>query len=104
MKIYVDEMPKCCKECGFCYIGDVGYWCQAFVDYYTYIGDKTLIEKRLNACPLATTQSLKQQVRAEVVEEIRELCEKEKTDNDLAWLGFKKLNRILDQVKGEKQC
>ena len=38
----------------------------------------------------------------EVVEEIRQLVNKEKEDNDLVWLGFKKLNRILDQVeKGE---
>lgn len=115
MKIYVDKFPKNCKKCGFCCKGDVGYWCQAFVDYYTYIGDKTLKTKRLNSCPLETTQSLKQQVRAEVVEEIKEKIKNIK-ENILAYYGeyglindmdygqiyeLNKLLRILDQVKGE---
>ena len=40
-------------------------------------------------------------IRKQVCDEIREEIEKEKSDNDLAWLGFKKLNRILDQIQGE---
>lgn len=102
MKIYVDgELPKCCRECGFCCKDDLGCWCQGLGDGGVYILDEILKEKRLGSCPLETTQSLKQQVREEVVEETKRLCEKEKEENDLAWLGFKKLNKILDQVKGE---
>lgn len=33
-----------------------------------------------------------------IVGEIKTEVEKEKSDNDLAWLGFKKLNRILDTI------
>lgn len=71
MKIYVDELPKCCRECGFCCKGDLCYWCQGIGDGGFYIPDETLKEKRLSGCPLLTTHSLKQQVREEVVEEIR---------------------------------
>lgn len=77
MKIYVDgELPKCCRECGFCCKDDLGCWCQGLGDGGVYILDEILKEKRLNSCPLETTQALKQQVREEVVEEIRERLKK----------------------------
>lgn len=38
---------------------------------------------------------------AEIVEKIIKEVEKEKSDNDLAWLGFKKLDRILDTILKE---
>lgn len=47
------------------------------------------------------TTQLKQQLHDlpnKIVEEIKTEVEKEKSDNDLAWLGFKKLNRILDTI------
>ena len=46
-------------------------------------------------------QQLKHQLHdlpKKIVEEIKTEVEKEKSDNDLAWLGFKKLNRILDTI------
>lgn len=46
-------------------------------------------------------QQLKQQLHdlpKKIVGEIKTEVEKEKSDNDLAWLGFKKLNRILDTI------
>ena len=63
MKVYVDEIPKCCKECRFYAL----QWCHAvekekeamFISY-----DKS--KDKNNLCPLETTQSLKQQVREEV--------------------------------------
>ena len=50
MKMYVDEMPSCCGNCGFCCKDNLGYWCQA--REVVYIADKTLGEKRLQSCPL----------------------------------------------------
>lgn len=47
------------------------------------------------------TTQLKQQLHdlpKKIMEEIKTEVEKEKSDNDLAWLGFKKLNRILDTI------
>lgn len=77
MKIYVDELPKYCKECPFmidrgelkssrlCYEKNfVNCDCKLNPNI-GYIG----ITKP-HGCPLATTQSLKQQVREEVVDEI----------------------------------
>lgn len=106
MKIYVDEMPNNCKECPLYRSGKLKMQKGArYVDIETCVLGNFYkfqeMDDEIDTCPLETTQSLKQQVREEVVEEISQLCEKEKTDNDLAWLGFKKLNRILYQVKGE---
>lgn len=49
---------------------------------------------------------LKQQLHsqpAEIVEKIRKEVEEEKDKNDLAWIGFKKLDRILDTILKEYQ-
>lgn len=40
---------------------------------------------------------------AEIVENIKKKIEKEKDKNDLAWLGFNKLDRILDEILQEYQ-
>lgn len=40
---------------------------------------------------------------AEIVENIKKKIEKEKDKNDLAWLGFNKLDRILDEILKEYQ-
>lgn len=77
MKVYVDELPKNCKERSFmidrgelkssrlCYEKNfVNCDCKLNPNI-GYIG----ITKP-HGCPLKTTQSLKQQVREEVVEEI----------------------------------
>lgn len=106
MKVYVDELPKNCKECPLYRSGKLKVKKGArYIDIETCVLGNFYkfqeIDDEIDTCPLETTQSIKQQVREEVVEEIRILCEKEKEENDLAWLGFKKLNRILDQVKGE---
>nr|DAT76275.1 MAG TPA: hypothetical protein [Caudoviricetes sp.] len=106
MKIYVDEMPNNCKECGFCCRGDLCYWCQGIGDGGFYIPDETLKEKRLSGCPLLTTHSLKQQVREEVVEQVNDYMKKHshtisvisKNRRVVYNIG---LTRFLDQVKGE---
>ena len=96
MKIYVVELPKCCRECGFCCKDDLGYWCQGLGDGGVYILDEILKEKRLGSCPLQTTQSLKQQVREEVVEEIKKIA-------DSIFARYE--NRELDDVAyGELVC
>lgn len=95
MKIYVDELPEQCFDCP-CFRDDIEMCCgldDGTKDYHNFVEDSN--------CPLETIQSIRQKVRKEIIKEIRQLIEKEKQDNDLAWLGFKKLNRILDQVKGE---
>lgn len=103
MKIYVDEIPKCCKECRFYAL----QWCHAvekekgtmFISY-----DKS--KDKNNLCPLETTQSIKQQVREEVVEQVNDYMKKHshtipvisKNRRVVYNIG---LTRFLDQVKGE---
>ena len=42
-------------------------------------------------------------ISEDIVEKIRKEVEKEKDENDLAWVGFKKLDRILDTILKEYQ-
>lgn len=71
MKIYVDGgLPKSCAECKILGVFD---WCNYLKDC---VSDEIKNNKRHVLCPLETTQSLKQQVREEVVEEIRERLKK----------------------------
>lgn len=59
--------------------------------------------KQFVACQ-QENNSLKQQLKsqpAEIVENIKKKIEKEKDKNDLAWLGFNKLDRILDEILQE---
>ena len=115
MKIYVDELPKNCKECPFmidrgelkssrlCYEKNfVNCDCKLNPNI-GYIG----ITKP-HGCPLATTQSLKQQVREEVVEDIRAELNKQKLvmksdfhPREEEAIPWQDIVAILDQVKGE---
>ena len=63
--IYVDELPKDCDDCEFGYFYDCQY-CTLRPDL---MRKDEWCEKEKH-CPLETTQSLKQQVRKKVVDEI----------------------------------
>ena len=105
MKIYVDELPNNCKECSLHRSG-----CLKVKKGGRYIDAETCvlgnfykfkeIDDEIDTCPLETTQSLKQQVREEVVDEIRIEID---TITHLAGQAilYDKVNRILDQVRGE---
>ena len=84
--IYFEKnLPKNCGGCPFQYDG---ISCEALeYDYFpeelgrcldskygTAAYDDAIFDRRYSKCPLETTQSLKQQVRAEVVEEIEEFA------------------------------
>ena len=71
MKVYVDELPKSCDDCEFGYFYDCQY-CTLRPDL---MRKDEWCEKEKH-CPLETTQSLKQQVRKEVVEDIKERLKK----------------------------
>lgn len=79
MKIYVDELPKNCKECP-CMNDDLelGNHCNMICekDLKLFLDWDDCQRFRNKDCPLETSQSLKQQVRKEVVEEIRERLKK----------------------------
>lgn len=119
MKIYVDEIPKNCKECPLYRSGKLkiqkgGRYIDADTcvlgNYYKF----QEIDDEIDTCQLMSAQSLKQQVREEAVEEIRKAIGKKSihmyTDN--AFTQYKEygsqlaiswydVNKILDQVKGE---
>lgn len=113
MRIYVDELPKSCDDCEFGYFYDCQY-CTLRPDL---MRKDEWCEKEKH-CPLETTQSLKQQVRKEVCEEIRKWC-----DKNFNWVGdgtgydgqdynemigsnntINKLRKLLDQLQGESKC
>lgn len=65
MKIYIDELPKSCDDCEFGYFYDCQY-CTLRPDL---MRKDEWCEKEKH-CPLEATQSLKQQVKKEVYDEI----------------------------------
>lgn len=102
MKVYVDKIPKKCEDCvfsetGFVWDSEVRF-CKLKPRCMNWIA---LYDKKRKDCTLCSLVDHDNQVRKEVVEEIKIEVQKEKEDNDLAWLGFKKLNRILDQIQGD---
>lgn len=106
MKIYIDgELPKSCAECKILGVFD---WCNYLKDC---VSDEIKNNKRHILCPLTTTQSLKQQVREEVVEEIKEkfndtikhhFCPNP-SSVDFITLCISEVEEFLDQVKRRKQ-
>lgn len=91
MKIYVDELPKSCDNCEFGYFYDCQY-CTLRSDL---MRKDEWCEKEKH-CPLETTQTLKQKVREEVVEEIKKISDS---------IFAKCKNRELDDVAyGEIVC
>lgn len=104
MKIYIDgELPKECFDCP-CFRNDIEICCgldDGIKDYHNFVEDSN--------CPLETTQSLKQQVRAEVVEEIKEKFNTEVRSHfcpipscvDFITLCISEVEEFLDKVKGE---
>lgn len=103
MKIYVDgELPKECFDCP-CFRNDIEMCCgldDGTKDYHNFVEDSN--------CPLETTQSLKQQVREEVVKEIKKRLAEQRTkmQNDThcypqTVVCWQDIVAILYQVKGE---
>jgi hypothetical protein len=77
MKIYVDELPKNCKECPLYRSGKLKLQKGArYIDAETCVLGNFYkfqeIDDEIDTCPLETTQSQNQQVREEMVEEIKE--------------------------------
>ena len=77
MKVYVNELPECCSKCP-CMNDDIEYGNHC--NLICVNGIKLCLDCddcqhfRHKDCPLQTTQSLKQQVRKEVCEEIKDLA------------------------------
>lgn len=119
--IYFEKnLPKNCGGCPFQYDGiscealEYGY-CPKELErcldskYGTAAYDDAIFDRRYSKCPLKTVQSLKQQVREEVVEEIKEKFNAEVRNHfcpnpstvDFITLSISEVEEFLDQVKGE---
>lgn len=107
MKIYVDELPKNCKECplyrsGGLKIQKYGRYVDAEAcvlgNYYKLRG----IDDEIDTCPLETIQSLKKQIREEAIDEVIKSI-----DDKFNCLGYIEENfenikkYILEKIKGE---
>lgn len=113
MKIYIDgELPKNCTNCPFYKLDTYTNTDHTIINNYRCILYGSILTGN---CPLETTQSLKQQVREDVVDEIKEKIKNIKENiwtyygeygliNDMDYgqiYGLNKLLRILDQLKGK---
>ena len=118
MKIYVSELPKNCEECPLHRSGMLKLQKGArYIDAETCVLGNFYkfqeMDDEIDTCPLAITQSLKQQARTEVVEEIRkQLKDMDFLANDTefgerfsCYSKYKVLDILLkverNQVKGE---
>ena len=112
MKVYVDELPKRCLECGFCCKDDLGYWCQGREDVEAvFIADEMCIKERLMSCPLQSLADYTNQVRKEVCEEIRKTLFEYLKVNSMeelenlslldSTLTYDVITDKLDQIQGE---
>ena len=80
MRIFVDELPKNCDECPLHRSGRLKLQKGArYIDAETCVLGNLYksqeIDNEIDTCPLETTQSLKQQVREKVCEEVYKKCE-----------------------------
>ena len=68
MKVYVDELPKCCSDCPCCNdCMDYGCFCNLDDIHLTY---DYFAKKRPANCPLQTISEHDKQVRKEVIKEL----------------------------------
>ena len=101
MKVYVNELPKCCAKCPC----ESDKWCNLM----GYVVDEDEYEdERPKQCPLQSLSDYTKQVRKEVCEEIEEqicmLAYKSNTDENFMFndnVKFNKVLAILDQIQGE---
>lgn len=82
MEMYVNELPKSCKECHLCNKNPF-YWCYAF-DKPALISDCTFDMERLKDCPLKPISEVKKQERERMIE----LC-KPKRVAFKKWSGYR---------------
>ena len=99
MRIYVDELPKCCLECQLeCPYED------RCVDTITMNCSECI--GRPKDCPLHSLSDYTKQVRKEVCNDFKSrflaTCQIEKVC-DTASFSLEVLNKILDQLQEDKQ-
>ena len=82
MKVYVDELPKSCREC-FCNVEDT--WCALSDGEMGDICEEYDNKTRHKKCPLKTLTDYTKQVRKEVLDE---LCDMLTDRAELIECGF----------------
>ena len=100
MKVYVDELPKSCREC-FCNVEDT--WCALSDGEMGDICEECDNKTRHKKCPLQSLSDYTKQVRKEVIKEYKNkmlYCSERFMDNSHYYNG-KELDEILEQIQGE---
>lgn len=90
MKVYVDEMPKCCNECEFSYKE------HSFDSLRCKFNGLHICEEKQN-CPLHPVAERETEVKKEVVGEIRKHLMFLSNSNDT--IDVIELDELLDQVE-----
>lgn len=109
MKVYVDELPKSCRDCPCSIYDELDCcWCKAINGELTYITDNDFESKRLNSCPLQSLTDYTKQVRKEVFADLKEKY-KQKMANALSkdyeeghWCCDKVLEELLQEIGFEE--
>ena len=112
MKVYVDELPESCCNCP-CLNSDCDYGCSCNLN--TFLEEEHFdIDKKHPSCTLQSLTDYTNQVRKEVVEDIREKVlkhfevksveEYDKLSLLDALFTADVVFEILDQIQGETKC
>ena len=127
MKVYVEELPKSCKECPCCSEPDFAIYSEYCEVLNEYVSEMVESEQDLKpkTCPLQSLSDYTKQVRKEVIGQVRDIARKiarpttEYDDGEfdydidaitlgnlLIWLEdeeFDLLKNFLDQIQEDRQ-
>lgn len=101
MKVYVDELPKSCRECPCCSEQDFAIcseYCEVLNEYISEIVESEQ-ELKPKTCPLHSLADYTKQVRKEVVDKVYAVLE-QAVPHDLCW-SWAVIKKELDQIQGE---
>jgi hypothetical protein len=104
MKVYVDELPKSCREC-FCNVEDT--WCALSDGEMGDICEEYDNKTRHKKCPLKTLADYTKQVQNDIFDKVNSEYAKRLS----VFMGTKisvstaitKLDEVLDQIQGESK-
>ena len=105
-KVYVDELPKCCEKCRFCY-DNRPYW--KSTDFFCLLDEDEIDKKVYKNCLLHNIQDHDKELVAKVCEDIKDrayenvgyhICECGKKF-DIECIDFEDLCEIIDKIQKE---
>lgn len=102
MKVYVDELPKSCNDCKFrVFIAYTKNGWEHSKRYCSIMKDNYDCKCSKENCPLQSLTDYTNQVRKEVCEQVKNICNESCYMNRYNNIDKETLFNVLDQIQGE---